>query len=181
MYPTVMQPEVLDSVEIRNAEFQDVYAVYCLNQKWQKDSLDSVQSGFLSREYTLTQFRELIDREMVLILESTIYGVIGYVLVNNLFFSNEAYRRRRDFFERFPDYKLKRVGFNYQILIDEVSQGCGLFKKVNQMLGYFYAEKFDVLVSTINHKNLKSVHAHQSTNWIFSNLNEKSYLIVKEL
>jgi RimJ/RimL family protein N-acetyltransferase len=103
--------------------------------------------------------------------------LLGYVLVNTVTETDHIKKISEQYFKTKPDNSIKNIAFSYQILIDKELHGNGFFYEAQNIYVQFFKTKYDLLVSTINKENLRSVNAHKKAGWTFIDTTDNYYII----
>ncbi len=151
-----------------------------LNRLWFRPNLESNDNGFLSVTYDGTFFESIIDNDDLLVFERE-SKIVGYVLVNTTINTQHIENIKSEYFELKPEAKKDSIAFSYQILVDKILQGTGFFYSAQKEYFNYYKTKYDVLISTVNKENLRSIKAHEKAGWTFIDTKKYYFIIEKNL
>lgn len=164
---------------IRTGRTNDVNELIELNTKWFKPNLADVDYGFLSVIYDTNFFEKIIKNEDLLVFLRD-DRIVGYVLVNTVIQTQHINNVKREYYDKKPENKTKRIAFSYQILVDKELQGTGFFVEAQKEYFTHFKLKYELLVSTVNKENPRSISAHKKAGWTFIDT-PKQYFIIEQL
>lgn len=170
------QKKNYDNFKVRNAVLADIPNLVRLNQSWLKANLDNYENGFLSVAYDENSFGIIIgNNDLLVFLKES--QIVGYVLVNSIQVDERVNKLRNEYFNKRAENLQKKIAFNYQILIDKPMQGTGCLYEAQKAYTIYYKKKYDLLVSTINKHNIRSINAHKKSGWNFINTTNNHYIV----
>ena len=165
-----------NNVKVRQASSADILDLVTLNHNWFRENLDNLDHGFLSVTYDTIFFENIIRNNDIFVFHFDI-KLLGYVLVNTVIETDHIKRIRQQYFKSRPQNSIKNIAFSYQILINKELHGNGFFYEAQNIYLQFFKTKYDVLVSTINKENLRSLNAHKKAGWTFIVTTNNYYII----
>jgi hypothetical protein len=175
-----MTINLTSEVKIYKASIGDIPALVALNTKWFKDNLKNTQNGFLSVCYTHAMFERMILNNDILVFYVN-RVLSGYVLVNTVFSLPHTETIQHQLFEKMPEFINKKIAYSYQIILDTAIQGTGFFSLAQYACREFFKNQYDLLVSTIQKTNGRSVNAHAQLGWTILDTPNPYYLIAYPL
>lgn len=164
---------------IRTGRISDLTELVELNHKWYKPNLADINNGYLSVIYDMDFFEKIIRNKDLMVFTKE-DKIAGYVLVNTVIATPHIDTVRKEYNESRPENNLKSVAFSYQILVDKELQGTGFFIEAQKEYFSYFKSKYEILVSTVNKENPRSIAAHKKAGWIFIDT-PKHYFIIEQM
>ena len=164
------------NISIRAAIILDIPELVKLNNDWDKQCRDNYNNGFLSVTYDSTFFKKIIENNdiYVFVIDDRLRG---YVLVNTVNETDHIINLKQEYFQSQPKNISKKIAFSYQILLDRELQGTGFFYEAQNRYKQLFKTKYDLLVSTVNKQNIRSLFAHKKAGWAFIYSKNNYYII----
>jgi RimJ/RimL family protein N-acetyltransferase len=164
------------NIYTRIGEKRDIPYLVNLNKNWYKPNLQDTNNGFLSVIYDDILFETIIANNDILVFVGE-NKVVGYVLVNTVIITHHINKVKAEFFRQKPEAKNLKIAFSYQILFDKPLQGSGFFYVAKNQYVKHFKQKYDLLVSTVNKENIRSIKAHKNAGWTFIDTSDNYFLI----
>lgn len=172
----LMKTKSKTNIITKIGEKADLPDLINLNRKWYKPNLAKKNNGFLSVMYNEFFFETIIANNDVLIflIEN---NAVGYVLVNTVVETLHINKVKAEYYMHKPDAKSMNIAYSYQILLDKPLQGTGFFYEAKNQYVKHFKKKYDLLVSTVNKENIRSIKAHKKAGWSFFDTSDNYFLI----
>ena len=150
------------SIEIRLCLPDEIAQVVYINAQWQRNALGgNLKNGFVTGNLDVNYLQEVIDKnEIVVALDGT--SVVGYAMLNDIDHAPINHSKIKEMLDKGYLSPNVKIGLGTQAAVKLNYHRKGITKAMLKELAFNIRDKYDIMVSSINIQNIKSLQAHKN-------------------
>lgn len=172
----------LEKLEIRPCLVIDIPQVLDINFKWQRRALGiNLKDGFITGDFDSKYLKKSIEKNEIVV---TVEGkkVVGYSMVKDGAQTRISQTKYLEMVAKGYLSSNVRVALGTQTALNLEYHGKGIGKAMTRALVANIKAKYDIMISSVNKKNIKSLKRHQKNNdWIIFDEDEELIYLFYDL